>query len=156
MALDYANPELQADDIVQEATIRMAGNPERFVGRVEREQMAYLGLIVRGTALNMNKKLARERKLLYDYLEESEDASLPSAEDDYMRLVDSEILEKAISQLEERDQLLLIGKDKFCLSDAELGQMLGCKPNNIRMMVRRARAKAVRKILKEGYTREEA
>lgn len=51
--------------------------------------------------------------------------------------------------MREEEKQLLYGKYLMDLSDAELAQMLGCKPSSVRMKLTRARRAFVEK-LREG------
>ena len=72
-----------------------------------------------------------------------------------MDYANHELLNKVLESLEERDRVLLTGKFYLRLSDEELAEMVGCKPDSVRMLVKRAKQKAQKKLIKEGFSHDE-
>ena len=60
----------------------------------------------------------------------------------------------AFQEMREEEKQLLYGKYLMDLSDAELAQMLGCKPSSVRMKLTRDRRAFVEK-LREGGKKHE-
>ena len=56
--------------------------------------------------------------------------------------------------MREEEKQLLYGKYLMDLSDAELAQMLGCKPSSVRMKLTRARRAFVEKLREGGKNHE--
>lgn len=61
-----------------------------------------------------------------------------------------EDLRNAIGRLSERDQLLLTGKYFLELDNRELADILGVKPSGMRVLLFRARNRALKELIKEG------
>ena len=60
----------------------------------------------------------------------------------------------AFQEMREEEKQLLYGKYLMDLSDAELAQMLGCKPSSVRMKLTRARRTFVEKLREGGKNYE--
>ena len=60
----------------------------------------------------------------------------------------------AFQEMREEEKQLLYGKYLMDLSDAELAQMLGCKPSSVRMKLTRARRAFVEKLREGGKNHE--
>ncbi len=154
VALQYASCEIPIEDIVQNASYSMAKYSKRFQDMDEPARFTYLRLIVRSAAVDHYRDLRRDEHLLF-YDEPIDIWHARSAEADYMDFVDMELLEKVLNSLEERDHTLLTGKFYLRLSDEELADMVGCKPDSVRMLVRRAKLKAQKKLIEEGFNHDE-
>ena len=57
---------------------------------------------------------------------------------------------EAFNKLSSKDKDVLVGKYVLGLTDKELAEMNGCKPNSIRMVLTRARRRALEEIKKEA------
>lgn len=154
IAVQYASSEATADDIVQNASFAMAKYSHRFRELDEPARLTYVRLIVQSAASNHYRSIRHDERLLLR-TEPNDICCAPSAEADYMDFANSELLEKALNSLDERDKLLLTGKFYLRLSDAELAEMVGCKPDSIRTLVMRAKKKAQKKLIEEGFKHDE-
>lgn len=89
-----------------------------------------------------------------DLTEDFPQAHIPGAEVRYLEKEKQEELLTAFQEMREEEKQLLYGKYLMDLSDAELAQMLGCKPSSVRMKLTRARRAFVEK-LREGGKKHE-
>ena len=149
-AKKLASAEVSAEDIVQNAAYMMAKYCHRFRDLSERAGITYIKLIVDSASSDCYRRRGRDARILDRYEEEVE-LVCPSAESDYMKCADIELLEKAINSLDARDRTLLVGKFYLRLSDAELAEMVGCKPDSVRTLVKRAKERAKKILIKEGF-----
>lgn len=72
----------------------------------------------------------------------------------YLEKEKQEELLTAFQEMREEEKQLLYGKYLMDLSDAELAQMLGCKPSSVRMKLTRARRAFVEKLREGGKNHE--
>ncbi len=154
VAIQYASHEMQADDIVQNASYTLAMYSNHIRKMDEPARLTYLRLMVQSAAANHYRRALRDERLQFQ-IETIGSCCTRSAEADYMDFADIELLGKVLDSLDERDSLLLTGKFYLRLSDAELAALVGCKPDSVRMLVKRAKQKAQKKLIKEGFSRDE-
>lgn len=139
-----------AEDVVQEAFIKVLENPGAISHRDDRKTGAFLYTISRNLAINLyhkNKKLVSFDPAEGDHLFS---ATGPSAEAAYF---DAHPMEEAIRKcpLLYRDVLLM--HDVYEISYADIAFYLGLKESTVRKRLERARA-MMRKILEEEGARE--
>lgn len=154
IARHYASEGMTAEDIVQNASLTMAKYSQRFRELDEPACFTYVRLIVKSAAADHYRHLQREERLSFQ-AETLYSCCSRSAEADYMDFANNELLEKALNSLDERDRILLTGKFYLRLSDEELAEMVGCKPGSVRMLVKRAKHKAQKKLVAEGFKYDE-
>jgi len=153
VAIQYASRDLSAEDIVQNASYTLAMYSNHIREMDEPARLTYIRLMVQSAAADHYRRASRDERLQSRM--EIIGGCAQSAEDDYMDFADIELLGKVLDSLDERDSLLLTGKFYLRLSDAELAALVGCKPDSVRMLVKRAKQKAQKKLIKEGFSRDE-
>lgn len=153
-AKTYVCPGLTAEDIVQNASVKLANNSELFRTMDEPAAFTYVNSTVRSVAFDYYRQTHRDERLILQ-AETIYDGCSRSAEADYMDFANNELLEKVLDSLDDRDRLLLTGKFYLRLSDAALAEMVGCKPDSVRTLVMRAKKKAQKKLIKEGFKHDE-
>lgn len=154
VAMQYASYEMPAEDIVQNASYVMAKYSYRFRDMDEPACLTYLRLIVQSVANDHYRHVKRDERLLFQ-VEALSICSARSAEEDYMDFADSELIEEVLDSLDDRASTLLRGKYYLHLSDEEIADIVGCKPDSVRTLVRRAKQKAEKKLIKEGFKHDE-
>lgn len=142
------------EDIVQESVIKLCHYVDRLKTMEEGARVVYIIYTVWTTAITINKKLAKDRELLYDYFRERSDPGYGSAEDEFLRQASKDELDRVFAALPERDSVLLTGRYVVGLSDEEIAEMLECKPSSVRMFMTRARNRARAKFEEEGIKYE--
>ena len=154
VAVEHASCGMLAEDIVQNASYTLAMYSERIRNLDEPARLTYIRLLVQSSAADHYRQVDRDEKLQFQ-MEAVGSCCARSAEADYMDYANHELLNKVLESLEERDRVLLTGKFYLRLSDEELAEMVGCKPDSVRMLVKRAKQKAQKKLIKEGFSHDE-
>ena len=154
VAIKYASRDMPAEDIVQNASYTLAVYSVHLRAMDEPARLTYIRLMVQSAAAEHHRRVDREERLLLQ-VETIGKCCSRSAEADYMDFANVELLAKVMDSLDERDSLLLTGKFYLRLSDEELGALVGCKPDSVRMLVKRAKAKAQKKLIEEGFKHDE-
>ena len=154
VAVMHASREMSAEDIVQNASYTLATYSERIRNMDEPARLTYIKLMVQSAAANHYRQVDRDVKLQFQ-IETVGSCCARSAEADYMDFANYELLNKVLESLDERDRVLLTGKFYLRLSDEEVAEMVGCKPDSVRMLVKRAKQKAQKKLIEEGFSRDE-
>lgn len=157
VAKQYAADTFEAEEIMQNALVRLLQKEETLQGLNTYAKVNYIVTTVRHTAINYRKKRDREQQRqisLQTVPEEEEVLQLPPVD---MVLIlgewKRELLE-AYEGLSEDEQYLLSGKYTLSLSDEELAQQLQCKPSSIRMKLTRVRRKLMAELEREGIAHE--
>ena len=153
----YSEVSAQREDIVQTAVLSLLKNEATLQRLPPYAQINYIAAAVRNTAINTIKRDQKETARcipLDDLTEDFPQAHIPGAEVRYLEKEKQEELLTAFQEMREEEKQLLYGKYLMDLSDAELAQMLGCKPSSVRMKLTRARRAFVEK-LREGGKKHE-
>lgn len=145
-AADHLRDETLAEDAVHDAVLRLAQRGARLRDMSEAEAARYAKLTVRSAAVDLERRLHRER---LEALEETPDALLTdpgTPEEDYIAR-DTEarrlsLLPLVLDRLPPADRELLIGKYILDQSDEALARSLGVRPKSLLMKLTRARRKA--------------
>lgn len=146
-----SNPQ-DKEDIVQEALVKLVRNVRRLRERERCTLVSFVVILVRNTAVNYLRHQNVVQKHTQAWPESGDDFipdSLPMPDELVLLRERVSLLARIWPQLSEGEQLLLGGKYLMELSDAELAQLVGCKPDSIRMKLTRARRHALQKMLKE-------
>jgi RNA polymerase sigma-70 factor (ECF subfamily) len=145
-ARKYFDRQEDCEDVVQEGLLKLCNNVSKIRGKNRCIVAAYIVSMIRNTSITILKKRKRM---------EQHEVSLDSGQVDAVATDDPplhEIMERFDShaqlhqiweKLTEDQQFLLEGKYILRLSDAELAESLGCKPDSIRMKLSRARKQAL-------------
>lgn len=153
----YTTNLVQREDIVQTAVLALLKNEATLQRLPPYAQVNYIAVAVRNTAVNAikrNQTEAARHVPLDDISEVCCHAHISGAEVIYLEKERQEELLTAFQEICEEERQLLYGKYLMDLSDAELAQMLGCKPSSVRMKLTRARRAFVEK-LREGGKKHE-
>lgn len=145
IANDYLSDAQEAEDLVQDCIEKLIKKVDTLKGLNAYALTAYVAYTVKNTATNYLKR----RSLRNRYSAEAETSDMdymdasPSPEE--LLLLSERIDEFHIdfARLPENERQLLVSKYILDLSDAELAEMFGCKPESIRMKLTRARRKAI-------------
>jgi len=154
----YTNDPYAQEDIVQEAVLRLTRNAERLQALEPAALAAYMALTVRSAALNY---LRAERRDRLDALPLPEDDEVqqkivfergpqPTLEEQMLLGHRDEKVRAAIARLSERDQAALLGKYFLELDSQELMELLGVTAGGLRVVLYRARNRALKELVKEG------
>ena len=147
-AAEYLRDDSLAEDAVQDAVLRLARRAGRLRDMNEAELARYAKLTVRSAAVDLERRLHRDR---LDPLEETPEALLRSPttpEEDYIerdalqRALD--LLPLVLDRLAPADRELLVGKYLLGRSDEALAAELGVQPRSLQMRLTRTRRKARR------------
>ena len=167
----YSEVSVQREDIVQTAVLSLLKNEATLQRLPPYAQINYIAAAVRNTAINTwlyqsgkvslsplaikrDQKEAARCIPLDDLTEDFPQAHIPGAEVRYLEKEKQEELLTAFQEMREEEKQLLYGKYLMDLSDAELAQMLGCKPSSVRMKLTRARRAFVEKLREGGKNYE--
>lgn len=148
-ARKFTNTQSDCEDIVQDAMVRLMRNIPTLRRLSDNQIATYLFLTVRSVYADRRKSAQERIILVSDHTQELHDDSAQFA---YDAKWDAQILKKALSP---KDWNLLESKYILGYSDEEIAQELGCAPDSVRTLVRRARnrAKAVLESGREGNGR---
>lgn len=155
---EIARDDVVAEDMIQEAYVRLLGKVHLLRTLEPPRLAAYLASTVRNVTLNYVKKRNRQWARTRPANEwngcegvEGIADGRPSLEEMCHRREEYDRLGRMIGSLSERDRRLLYLKYIAELTDRELAASLGVKPANIRAYLSRARRRASN-LLKEGFT----
>lgn len=148
----YTMNPVQREDIVQTAVLALLKKEETLQRMPSYALINYIAITVRNTAINALRQTQKDidrQVSLDDISEDFSQTHIPGLEVTYLEKERQEELLAIFRELREDEQKLLFGRYLMDLPDAELAQMLGCKPSSIRMKLTRARRAFVEK-LREG------
>lgn len=154
VAVQYASHENPVDDIVQNASVALVQHSSKLRGMDDPACFTYIRLIIQSVATDQYRRVKRDVRIK-DQIESFDFGCARSAEEDYMDYADYELLDEVLDSLEERDSTLLRGKFCLRLSDKEVAEKVGCKPESVRTLVMRAKHRAQDKLIKEGFKHDE-
>ncbi|MGI6156837.1 MAG: sigma-70 family RNA polymerase sigma factor [Enterococcus lemanii] len=136
----------ESEDILQNALIKLSDKVSLLRKLDERKRVCYAIT----TAKNLAKNHIRDKQNIQLCFFDDENPNLPDGIGDDIDIEQSIILKEQLkdlsaiwSKLDETSQRLLEGKYILNQSNDDLGKMLGIKPSSIRMMLTRARRKAL-------------
>ncbi len=140
------------EDIVQEALTKLI--PKVSLLRTMQQPVLtnYIVTTVRNTAINYLKKQKRLKEHEFSFNDatiDEMDLQSSSLDELMLRLEQRSDFISLWPQLSEADRFLLEGRYILGHTDAELASQLGCKASSIRMMLTRARRRAL-SILQKG------
>lgn len=130
-----------AEDLVQEAFIRLAGrladlrNPDAF------------GAYLRTTLVNLARMHARRRRLEQRWLRREQAAPAPEAE--LPDVATYEQMKQALLQLPERQRAALVLRYYEDLSERQIADILRCRPGTVKSLLHRGLA-ALRSEIRDG------
>ena len=144
-ARQYTSKAEIAEDIVQESLVRLYEKVRTMKPMKHVVLAAYIRATVRNTAINVLRKMNREK----DYAADAETDAFAQADQEWVlnTMMDLSgyrvLLSKIWPRLPEDDRLLLEGKYILGYSDQELAEEIGCQANSIRVKLTRARRRAL-------------
>ena len=144
-ARQYTSKAEIAEDIVQESLVRLYEKVRTMKPMKHVVLAAYIRATVRNTAINVLRKMNRER----DYAADAETDAFAQADQEWVlnTMMDLSgyrvLLSKIWPRLPEDDRLLLEGKYILGYSDKELAEEIGCQANSIRVKLTRAWRRAL-------------
>ncbi len=131
-----------ADDVVNEALIRLIGKIPLIRTLDCYTLRAYIVSTVRNTAINWIVRRDRREKHSF-YMDDEALGNLPSGDnapdESLIKLEDAESVKRAILRLSERDRLALMMKYFDDMPDSDIARTLGVGKNSVRPMLMRAR-----------------
>ena len=149
-AKKYARTNMECEDIVQEAMIRLLKNISALREIDGCKIQKYIVLTIKASFIDMERKRNREEPVNLDdeALEALFKADLINP--DEIPDVGAKLeVEKIKSEMGFREWMLLEGKYILGYTHEELGELIGVAPNSVRMILWRAKEK-VRYILSHG------
>ncbi len=155
----YLKNKDDCEDVLQEAVIRLIPHTQTLRGLEPKPLRVYLSLTVRSVAFNFNRRQEVVDAHISDIPLEQADSFLGAerlGNDLDSQILKGEMADKlyqAMDRLPERDQLILMWKYHIGLDNREIGDMLGCQPDSVRMFLTRARRTLLEELGKEvgGY-----
>jgi RNA polymerase sigma-70 factor (ECF subfamily) len=127
-----------AEEMCHDAYIKIYHRLEQFP---DTDQAKYwLIRVVKNQALNHAKRKVRERRAYERVLLESRKHS-ESAESQYLKVLDSETIQRALQRLPDNMKSILVMKEYTGLSYREIAQSLGISEANVKVRMFRARQK---------------
>lgn len=135
---------MMAEDIVQDAVIKMMDRMPKMRGLTKPQAVSYACRTVNSVAIDYYRKHIRgttKEVLSVSGNDEFTDTS-QSPPEIYERLEEYEKLGEALLQLSERDKDLIYNKYFLGLSDREIGLLLEMEHTNVRVSLNRARNRA--------------
>ena len=148
-ALAYESEQAEREDLIQEALLRLMKNVSVLRELTHYKTLYYIVLTVRTAFIDIHRQRDKNAVLPLEseavsgsvYIGASQEQELSGG---YARDAARQLRE----QLTERDWLILTGKILMGYTHEELAQALDIKPENVRMVYKRAKEKA-RRLLRE-------
>lgn len=142
--------QAEADDVVNDALMRLFRNAGKLAGMERRAVAVYVADTVLSAAVDNERRHRAERRhteaapvtVPEEYIPGPE-AGLLEREERSGRVL---LLREALGELSEADRVLLVGKYVEGASDRALAERLGVKPASVRMKLTRARQR-IRRIM---------
>ena len=139
LILSQGASEHEAEDILQEAFLRLWQKVETLRELPESKCLSYVYTTVRNTAMTY---LGRKTRQGTQPLDENVPAPAGKGpEEYYLSLEKEETFRRAMERLDESSRQLLLLRYVLEEDDKEIALRFGVKPDSLRMMVSRARAK---------------
>lgn len=155
LAQKYLKNQDDCEDVLQETVIRLMSHTKTLKALEPNALRVYLSLTVRSIAFNFN----RHQKVIDEHVSDMPLEMVDSflGPERLGNDLDSQILKgemagelyQAMGRLTERDQLLLMWKYTIGLDNREIGNMLGCQTDSVRMLLTRARRTLLEEFKKE-------
>ena len=133
--------ESEAEDILQEAFLRLWEKVERLRSLPEKRCFNYVYTTVRNTAFSHLSRRARLPGLSLDDPALPEPGGKLGPEDVLLSLERERAFDEAMDRLEEGPRQLLLRRYVLEESDEEIAESLGVKKDSVRMLLTRARRK---------------
>ena len=138
LILSQGATESEAEDILKEAFLRLWQKVETLIELPERKCFNYVYTTVSNTTLSHLSRKARQPVLP---LEENVPAPAKGPEEYYLSLEKEQIFRRALEKLDDNSRQLLLLRYVLEEDDKQIAMRFGVRPESLRMMVSRARAK---------------
>jgi RNA polymerase sigma-70 factor (ECF subfamily) len=145
-ARKYFDTQEDCEDAVQEGLLKLCKNSAKLRGKPRSALAAYIVSTIRNTSITIlnKRKRTEQREISLDSGQMDIVASDEPPLHEVMAQFDEYAqLNRIWKKLSEDDRFLLEGKYILQVSDADLAESLGCKPDSIRMKLSRARKNAL-------------
>lgn len=143
---DYA----LAEDAVSEAYIRLYKNIHKIDDPVCAQSIAFLGMIVRNSALTI---LSKRNRIQAEALEDDWIGG-GDIEYDILSKLSQEHIYRMMERLNEEYRSVFLLKYAYDMSHREIAKMLDISENNVTVRIHRAKKKLADMLVKEGYRDE--
>jgi RNA polymerase sigma factor (sigma-70 family) len=140
----------EAEDAAQEAFVKAYYALPRF--RRGAPFRPWILRIAANEARNRLRSTRRREALAVRAAAADPGGAAPSPEAAALAREDAEVLAAALSQLEERDRLVIAYRYLFELSEAEMADALGVRPGTVKSRLSRAMSRLRRELETEGAT----
>ena len=139
LILSHGASEHEAEDILQEAFLRLWQKVETLMELPERKCFNYVYTTVRNVTLsNLGRKSRQETRLLEENIPSSQ---AKGPEEYYLSLEKEQFFRLAMEKLDDNSRQILLMRYVLEEDDRQIAERFGVKPDSVRMMVSRARAK---------------
>ena len=146
-----------SEEIVQDSIVKLISKISLLRSLPEENRVYYTVAVIRNTALSLLRKQAREKGKVVpmsDWFSDVISEEDNPVEDRVILTENIEEMAHCWEYLSEEEQFLLEGRYILELTDGELAEQIGCKPDSIRMKLTRTRRKMKKLILdleEEGH-----
>lgn len=145
--------EQTAEDLLQDAMLRLIDHLDTLRGLTERQRKAYACRAARNIALNeVDPK--RRKKYFSGEIESIEDAETGSPLEALQKLEDAALLNSVLAELPSRERELLVDRYLLDMGTEELSRKAGCSRESVNKRLYDARKNALRLIRKRGEPHE--
>ncbi len=154
-ALRYVTAS-DAEELIQDIIIKFIPKVSTLRKLTRGALSSYIVISVRNTSLNhLRQKGVHNQHVSLESLEETkmdlQDAAL-SLDDMLIQKERKVEFLRVWDMLQDKDRDLLVGKYILGLNDKELSEMCGCKADSVRMLLTRARRRALDKMKEESFS----
>lgn len=156
VAGEYVSGWDEREEIVQNSLVKIVEQVSRLRSMEKAAALAYTIVIVRHMALNhlRHGTVVQKHTVLAEFDELDPADQTPAAEEALIRIERLDALRRIWPKLRESDRYLLQARYFAELSDSEIAEVVGCKPDSVRSKLSRARARAREAMRKEGFLDE--
>lgn len=148
----YTSSPTECEDIVQECLEKLITKEELLKGLRDSALASYISVTARNTAISFLKRRSSERELVISLSDVDENTVADKSSLPEWEILHQEELQQfriVWDQLDQETRMILEGKYILGYDDGELGQLLHCQSDSVRMKLTRARRKA-KALLKES------
>lgn len=144
------------EDIIQDSIVKLIKKTDLLRSMERCILSGYIVSTVRNTAINHLKHQGMENKYYGGGVDSVDEDMTSLTTDEIVTLTEQkEQIQKIWDRLADEDRLLLEGKYILGLTNQELGDQIGCKPESIRMKLTRTRRKALKMMVElEGVSHD--
>ena len=140
----------QQEEVVQESLRKLIEKTAALRALKRPALASYVAVTVRHAAIDLLKRQGREKERIVGLEELSAEAVECPLDEGLILREQVERLQKVWPLLDQETRLLLEGKYILDYDNGELGRLLGCRPDSVRMKRTRARRKVLRLMGEEG------